>query len=99
MDISFSEQDLQFQEEIRTGLNGAEYPAHVKEKQEKGINFSKEDVIDFHKFLSSKGWMGYNWPVEYGGTGWSPVQIYLFLMMVFFLNILSRDQLLQLNLH
>ena len=33
MDISFSEQDLQFQEEIRTGLNGAEYPAHVKEKQ------------------------------------------------------------------
>ena len=23
--------------------------------------------------------MGYNWPVEYGGTGWSPVQIYLFL--------------------
>ena len=43
MDISFSEQDLQFQEEIRAGLNGAEYPAHVKEKQEKGINFSKEN--------------------------------------------------------
>ena len=35
MDIGFSEQDLQFQEEIRAGLNGAEYPAHVKEKQEK----------------------------------------------------------------
>ena len=35
MDISFSEQDLQFQEEIRTGLNGAEYPAHVKESRKK----------------------------------------------------------------
>ena len=32
MDISFSEQDLQFQEEIRAGLNGSEYPLHVREK-------------------------------------------------------------------
>ena len=79
MDISFSEQDLQFQEEIRAGLNGSEYPLHVREKQEKGAALSKQDMIDFHKFIHSKGWMGYNWPVEYGGTGWSPVQIYLFL--------------------
>ena len=79
MDISFSEQDLQFQEEIRAGLNGSEFPANVREKQEKGIALSKADMIDFHKFIHSKGWMGYNWPVEYGGTGWSPVQIYLFL--------------------
>ena len=79
MDISFSEQDLQFQEEIRAGLNGQEYPSHVREKQEKGSALSKQDLIDFHKFIHSKGWMGYNWPVEYGGTGWSPVQIYLFL--------------------
>ena len=78
MDISFSEQDLQFQEEIRAGLNGSEFPAHVREKQEKGTALSKQDMIDFHKFIHSKGWMGYNWPVEYGGTGWSPVQIYLF---------------------
>ena len=79
MDISFSEQDLQFQEEIRAGLIGDDYPSHVREKQEKGHTITKEDLIDFHKFISSKGWMGYNWPVEYGGTGWSPVQIYLFL--------------------
>ena len=79
MDISFSDQDLQFQEEIRAGLNGSEYPAHVREKRDKGIALSKQDMIDFHKFIHSKGWMGYNWPVEYGGTGWSPVQIYLFL--------------------
>ena len=53
MDIRFSEQDLQFQEEIRAGLNGAEYPAHVKEKQEKGTALTKQDLIDFHKFLHS----------------------------------------------
>ena len=79
MDISFSEQDLQFQEEIRAGLSGDEYPSHLREKQEQGASLSKQDMIDFHKFIHNKGWMGYNWPVEHGGTGWSPVQIYLFL--------------------
>ena len=79
MDISFSEQDLQFQEEIRAGLNGSEFPSNVREKQQKGAALSKADMTDFHKFIHSKGWMGYNWPVEHGGTGWSPVQIYLFL--------------------
>jgi alkylation response protein AidB-like acyl-CoA dehydrogenase len=78
MDISFSEQDLQFQEEIRAGI-ASDFPAHVREKQEKGSSLSKSDIIDFHKFIYEKGWMAYNWPVEYGGTGWSPVQIYLFL--------------------
>lgn len=28
--------------------------------------------------LHAKGWLGYNWPAEYGGTGWSPVQRYIF---------------------
>ena len=48
MDISFSEQDLQFQEEIRAGLNESEFHAHVREKQEKGTALSKQDMIDFH---------------------------------------------------
>ena len=39
---------------------------------------SKQDLIDWHKSVSNKGWMGYNWPKEYGGTGWSPAQIYIF---------------------
>jgi len=35
-------------------------------------------MVDYHKAISAKGWMGYNWPVEYGGTGWSATQLYLF---------------------
>ena len=78
MDISFSEQDLQFQEEIRSALAN-DYPSHVREKQNQGTSLNKQDMIDFHKFLYEKNWAGYNWPVEFGGTGWSPTQIYLFL--------------------
>ena len=49
-----------------------------KEKIENGEPLTREDIVDWHKSLSAKGWMGFNWPVEYGGTGWSPAQIYIF---------------------
>ncbi len=77
MDIDFSKEDLAFRDEVRDFLAN-KYPKHVKEKQEQGISLSKQDMIDWHKSLYEQGWAGYNWPVEYGGTGWSPVQIYIF---------------------
>jgi len=35
-------------------------------------------LIDFHRTLHRKGWSVPHWPVEHGGTGWSPVQRYIF---------------------
>ena len=32
----------------------------------------------FMKKLSQKGWLAINWPVEYGGTGWSTIQKHIF---------------------
>ncbi|MAV61137.1 MAG: pimeloyl-CoA dehydrogenase large subunit [Gammaproteobacteria bacterium] len=77
MNINFSKEDLAFKDEVKNWLDN-EYPSHVKEKTDKGITISKEDLIDFHKALSKKGWMGYNWPTEYGGTGWSASKLYIF---------------------
>ena len=77
MDINFSKEDIAFREEVREWLPN-DYPKHVKEKTDNGIALTKQDMIDFHKALSKKGWMGYNWPVEYGGTGWSSTQLYIF---------------------
>jgi len=77
MEISFTEKDLEFRDEIKSWIEH-DYPQHIKDKQEKGEVLAKEDVIEFHKALSTKGWMGYNWPAEYGGTGWTSTQIYIF---------------------
>ena len=77
MELSFSSKDLEFRDEVRDFLAN-EYPKHVKEKIENGEPLTREDIVDWHKSLSAKGWMGFNWPVEYGGTGWSPAQIYIF---------------------
>ena len=56
MDINFSKEDIAFRDEVRDWLAN-DYPKHVKEKTDSGITISKQDLVDFHKALSKKGWM------------------------------------------
>ena len=77
MEISFTEEDIEFRDEIRSWIEN-DYPSHIKEKQDKGEILTKEEVIEFHKALAARGWLGYNWPSKYGGTGWTSTQIYIF---------------------
>jgi len=77
MEISFTEKDIEFRDEIRSWIEN-DYPSHIKEKQDKGEILTKEEVIEFHKALAARGWLGYNWPSKYGGTGWTSTQIYIF---------------------
>ncbi len=74
MDINFSKEDIQFRDEVREWLAN-DYPKHVKNKQDNGEPLTRQDMVDYHKAISAKGWMGYNWPVEHGGTGWSSTQL------------------------
>ncbi len=77
MHVSFSEQELAFREEVRTFFRD-EYPEDLRKKQQKGIELSAEDLVRWQQLLHAKGWAGVNWPVEYGGTGWTAVQKYIF---------------------
>ncbi|MFZ0210065.1 MAG: acyl-CoA dehydrogenase family protein, partial [Roseiarcus sp.] len=36
------------------------------------------DMLRWHRILHKKGWVAPAWPVEYGGTSWSPVQRHIF---------------------
>ena len=38
----------------------------------------KEVAIAWQQRLNAKGWLAPHWPVEVGGTGWTPVQRFLF---------------------
>ncbi len=41
--------------------------------------FAEPDIgREWQRILHAKGWLGYNWPREYGGTDWSPMQRYIF---------------------
>ena len=77
MNLSFSPEDLKFQEEVSTFLE-KNYPADVKRKMDNGIPLEREDHLKWQKVLSKKGWFAINWPEEYGGTGWSITQKHIF---------------------
>ena len=77
MNLSFSEEDLSFQNEVRSFI-ADNYPADIKNKMDNGIPLSKEDILTWQKILSKKGWFAVNWPEEYGGTGWTVTQKHIF---------------------
>jgi hypothetical protein len=77
MNVNFSKDELAFRDEVRAFLR-EKYPADLREKQERGIALEKDDIVRWQKILYDQGWAAVNWPVEYGGTGWSPVQKYIF---------------------
>jgi alkylation response protein AidB-like acyl-CoA dehydrogenase len=77
MDVKLNDADLAFREQIRTVFRD-EFPEDLRRKREKGVPMEREDFVRFQQWLHEKGWAGVNWPVEYGGTGWTPVQKYLF---------------------
>ncbi|MDF2365695.1 acyl-CoA dehydrogenase family protein [Sneathiella sp.] len=76
MDLSFSKEDLAFRDEVREFL-AANLPADVKDRSDRGLHPTKEGQVRWQKILNGKGWMAPNWPVEYGGTGWTITQKYI----------------------
>jgi len=77
MNVTFSEAELAFRAEIRAVFRD-EFPEDIRRKRELGVPLEREDMVRFQQWLHEQGWAGVNWPVEYGGTGWSPVQKYIF---------------------
>ena len=77
MDIHFTPEEQAFRSEVRAFLE-QNLPADIAEKVRLGRRLSKEDHQRWQKILNKQGWYAVNWPVEYGGTGWSVVQKHIF---------------------
>ena len=77
MNVDFSREELAFQQEVRTFFK-EKYPEDLRSKSDNGIALKREDYIRWQKIVYEQGWAAVNWPVEFGGTGWSPVQKYIY---------------------
>ena len=77
MDIHYTPDELAFREEVRAFLRD-KLPAELAAKVKLGKRLSKEDNVFWMRTLNDRGWHASLWPVEYGGTGWSVVQKYIF---------------------
>src|SRR5450756_2375065 len=77
MDLSFSKEEMAFRDEVRAFFRD-NVPAATRQKLQEGRHRSKQEMIDWWRILNKKGWGVSHWPKEYGGTGWSSVQHYIF---------------------
>ena len=77
MDLAFTPDELKFRDEIRTWVK-ANLPQDIAAKVHKAQLLTREDMQSWAKILGKKGWLGYGWPRQFGGPGWSAVQKHLF---------------------
>ena len=78
MDINFSAEDLAFRDEVRDFF-AAEFDADTAQKLS-GVQTAdyKPAIVSWQKKLNAKGWIAPGWPKEYGGTGWSATQKFIY---------------------
>jgi alkylation response protein AidB-like acyl-CoA dehydrogenase len=81
MDLSFSPEDIRFRDEVRAWI-ADNYADDLKRQlaQSKNGYLDKAGQVRWQKTLASRGWAAPDWPVEYGGPGFTPSQRYIFNM-------------------
>jgi acyl-CoA dehydrogenase len=79
MNLNFTDEEITFQQEVRQFLK-ENLPQHIiAGTANNGSVFVEKDIaLEWQAILVKKGWAVPQWPVEHGGTGWSPTQKYIF---------------------
>jgi alkylation response protein AidB-like acyl-CoA dehydrogenase len=77
MDFTYTSHEIRFRDEVREFI-AANLAPHVARRFRRGWRWTRDETQSWTRTLHAKGWSAPNWPVEYGGTGWSPVMRHLF---------------------
>ena len=77
MDLRYTPEEAEFQQEVRQFLKD-KLPRRLSDKVRTSKKLSKEDMEEWHTILNARGWLANHWPVEYGGTGWTPIERHIF---------------------
>jgi alkylation response protein AidB-like acyl-CoA dehydrogenase len=73
MDLTYTAADLAFRDTVRAFLD-ANLPSDLQKKVRNHLRLSRQDYVRWHQIVARQGWSAPAWPVEYGGTGWTPTQ-------------------------
>jgi alkylation response protein AidB-like acyl-CoA dehydrogenase len=77
MDLNFTSAEQALREQVRAFV-AANLPENIRAKVLNGVRVSKEDLIRWHRILHQQGWGAPNWPKEFDGTDWGPVEQFIF---------------------
>ena len=75
MDTAYSAEDLAFREEVRRFFAEAYTPELQKRLRSPEY---KTAIEEWQRKLYERGWVAPNWPVEFGGAGWTATQKYIY---------------------
>ena len=79
MDIAYSAEDQAFREEVRTFLDTKLSDDMRRAAARTTTVFADKDLaMAWQAILVEQGWAVPSWPVEHGGTGWTPTEKYIF---------------------
>lgn len=73
MKLRLSEEDAAFREEMRTFFT-TQVPQHIRDTVAARRELSKEQIVEAQQTLNAAGLAVPNWPVEWGGKDWTPLQ-------------------------
>ena len=75
MDLNFSPDDDAFRQEVRAFIRD-HYPPEMRVANPY-TDLTRRQMLLWHRTLHKKGWIAPSWPKEFGGTGWSITQRYI----------------------
>lgn len=79
MQLGLDAAERAFRDEVRAFFATAVSPV-CRSRLRAGLRLDPEEIVAWQKTLAAHGWGAPTWPVEYGGCGWTPTQIYIFEM-------------------
>ncbi len=79
MDLRFTHEEEAFQESVRAFL-ATHLAPHLRAgaAATPGVFVEPDIGREWQRILHEKGWLASSWPADCGGTGWTPVQRYIF---------------------
>ena len=77
MDLRFTPEEVAFRDEMRTFFR-ENIPAEIRNRLGAGRHVSKEEWVTSQRIMNKAGLAVPHWPVEHGGRGWSPIQLYIY---------------------
>jgi alkylation response protein AidB-like acyl-CoA dehydrogenase len=76
MNLNFSPEHQAFRAEVQHFLQ-EKLPPDIRRRTLRGEKLSKDDHIRWQRILAERGWLGHCWKKAYGGTGWGPIERFI----------------------
>ncbi|MXP64133.1 pimeloyl-CoA dehydrogenase large subunit [Roseomonas sp. M0104] len=77
MELRYTPEEVAFRDELRQVFQ-SKIPAEIRRKVSEGRHLEREDIATAHRILHAEGLATPNWPVQWGGKDWTPVQRYIY---------------------